>query len=340
MGRVHKALTRADQWRDMSQPIGRPAGAREGDEQLIKAGAAPVRDFDLTTEYDSAAVTGQPYGESSGADDVLLDWEIERLSESLPSPAMRTHPTRTVDVNSLAIDERLSAIRGEPLASERYRTIAMRLINAVANGRVKTIVVTSADDGEGKTTIAANLAWAMARASGNKVLLLDANVASPTLAARLGIEAAATWSELLNGRASMQTETMVRIESGPLTVLAIRPEPGHGQGDGFLGGKKAAALLDELRAGFDLVFIDAPSLLESVEAQWLVTIADAAVIVARSGRTKGHRLASVRRIVPKSKRLGVVLNDLPVKGGRPRTKPGRLKSKDERLGSSADYSPR
>jgi Mrp family chromosome partitioning ATPase len=78
---------------------------------------------------------------------------------------------------------------------------------------------------------------------------------------------------------------------------------------------------------FDLVLIDAPALLESEDARWLAEVSDGTVLIARGGITDGRRLTAARKLVPKSKRLGIVLNDVPEKSAamrdlRRRTRPG------------------
>ena len=68
-------------------------------------------------------------------------------------------------------------------------------------------------------------------------------------------------------------------------------------------------VIAEVATRFDLVVVDSPAILESPEAQRLAAVLDGAVIVARAGYTHHSKVTAARKLVPKERRLGVVLNE-------------------------------
>src|SRR5205085_5226826 len=103
-------------------------------------------------------------------------------------------PRQIVNVKSLKIAPHVAALAGgDALAAERYRTLAVRLSTLAARRKIKSVVVTSAYAGEGKSTVAANLAWTLARRGERRVLLLDASLNGASLNHLLGVQPARGW---------------------------------------------------------------------------------------------------------------------------------------------------
>src|SRR6185503_9760263 len=102
-----------------------------------------------------------------------------------------------ININGLSLDPHLVALTGsDALACERYRTLAVRVCAIAARRKLKTLLVTSAEEGEGKSVIAMNLAWMMAKRDNRRVLLIDASLRSTYSSSMLNIAPARGWLEM------------------------------------------------------------------------------------------------------------------------------------------------
>ena len=122
-----------------------------------------------------------------------------------------------------------------------------------------SLIVVSSLKGEGKTTVAANLAIAYAR-TGKRIIAMDADLRSPELALRLGLESTPGLSTVLAGDATLEEAVRVVEPFGDnLRVLPGGPPPPNPSE--LLGSARMAQLFDELVADSDLVIVDTPPLL-------------------------------------------------------------------------------
>ena len=167
----------------------------------------------------------------------------------------------------------------------------MRYFNV--DRELRTLMVVSAAPGDGKTTIARHLASAAAR-MGSRVLLLETDLRRPTLAQQLDLPPRRGLSDVLIGAVSM-TEGIQRVElTGPsqggsrghaLDVLVagatLPPNPGE-----LIESRTMGTLLEQARAGYDLVVIDTPPLTAVSDAFPLLEKVDGVVIVGRVGRNR------------------------------------------------------
>jgi capsular exopolysaccharide synthesis family protein len=162
---------------------------------------------------------------------------------------------------------------------------------------VRTIVVTSAVSGEGKSTVAVNLATAAALA-GSRVLLVDADLRRPVLATRLGITARYGLSEVLAAIAepsdaivTVPIEGVGRAVGSEIAVLAAGMQPPSPIT--LFERPRAQEILAGLRDDYDLVIIDSPPATVVADAKVLVEHVDGVVLVSRLGhvsREAVHRL--------------------------------------------------
>jgi capsular exopolysaccharide synthesis family protein len=244
-----------------------------------------------------------------------------------PSPVAFDDPVEkcgAIDIPARGLDPHLAALVGDDvLARERYNTLAVRLVNLAAKRNFKTILVTSAAEGEGKTTVAINLAAVLAKQSERKVLLIDGDLRRNSVARTLGIKPAHGWVDLAEGRCQI-SDAVVRLNPGGLYVLADcqsdssspRREAGRSENAeaavDLLTSTRAERLLKELEQSFQFVIFDAPSILDFAESQRLASMADGTVLVVRAGRTNYNAVGNALKLVPKERRIGVVLNQSTV----------------------------
>jgi capsular exopolysaccharide synthesis family protein len=192
---------------------------------------------------------------------------------------------------------------GSP-AEDAFRRLRANLF--ALDGRANTIVLTSADPKEGKSTVAANLARSIAQ-SGRTVIVVDGDSRIPALHSKLGGSNAVGLTSVLTAQVSLAGA--IQPTSTPrLSILASGPPAEH-PGD-LLGSPKLRLLIENLAGAFDVVIVDSPPLLHTSDALTLASIADGYVLVARQGCVSADNLraacAQLSRVG--SRPLGVVVN--------------------------------
>lgn len=201
-------------------------------------------------------------------------------------------------------------VRSDPRGAraESFRRLRTNLqFFDMADG-LRTVAVTSALRGEGKSTVAANLALALAEA-GSRVVLVDGDLRRPSVAGYLGVEGSVGLSTVLIGRASLAD--VVQPWGEPhLHVLpagAVPPNPSE-----LVGSASMVWVLRELAAEYDFVVVDTPPLLPVTDAAILARLVDGAIMVAGAGRVRRHDLEGALAALETvgARLLGVVLNHL------------------------------
>ncbi|HET7825261.1 MAG TPA: CpsD/CapB family tyrosine-protein kinase [Anaeromyxobacter sp.] len=186
-------------------------------------------------------------------------------------------------------------------AAEQYRVLHQRLVRLAARRPLRVVAVTSAGRREGRTTTAANLALTAAQ-EGRVTVLVEGDLRHASLAALLGLAPRAGLAEVIEGKAELG-QAVARL--GPLAVLCA----GGDGADTPLRSARALAVVEQLRAAYDLVVIDAPPAIAFADGDRLVGAADAALLVVRAGTTPRQ----VVRLALESlgdRAVGVVLNDV------------------------------
>jgi capsular exopolysaccharide synthesis family protein len=193
----------------------------------------------------------------------------------------------------------------ESLAAEKFRFLGIRLRYLQQKRRLKCMVVTSCVAGEGKSTVAGNLACALAGSKQQKVLLLEGDLRRPSLAQQLGLEALPGLSELLESSSDLPTN-VYRLESLALWILpAGKPSLNPLE---ILQMGKLSALMDRLEAVFDWIVIDSPPVLPLADTSIWMRRADGILFVTRPGTTAKRQLQRSLEAIEQSKLLGAVLN--------------------------------
>jgi capsular exopolysaccharide synthesis family protein len=173
---------------------------------------------------------------------------------------------------------------------------------------LKVLTVSSSLSSEGKSSIAANLAVAMAE-TGARVLLVDADLRRPAVAGLLGIEGAVGLTTVLLGRAQV-TDVVQPWGASGLEVLpsgAVPPNPSE-----LLGSPAMRRLLGELRARYDYVVLDTTPLLAVADAAILSRLAVGALVGANVSRVRRHQFAEALQTLERvdARILGVALNQV------------------------------
>jgi tyrosine-protein kinase Etk/Wzc len=191
--------------------------------------------------------------------------------------------------------------------AEAYRTLRTNLIFSQAVQKLRTLVVTSAAPGEGKTTTAGNLAVSFAQ-QGMRVLIVDCDLRRSRLHKMFSISREPGLTEFVLGQIDQDAAIRETAVTGLYVLASGHPPPNPAE---LLGGSKMRDALVALSGAFDLVVLDSPPLLAASDAAILATLADGVVLVVRAGATEIEagqqaiaQLASVGARV-----VGAVLND-------------------------------
>jgi polysaccharide biosynthesis transport protein len=201
-----------------------------------------------------------------------------------------------------------------PLVEAFRSTRATLSLYSVGNGKPYVVAVTSANGGEGKTTVVANLAMAMAT-SGKRVLAISADLRKPTLYGYFPDAAGAGLLDVLSGSRDLHRATAyVNLNGssavgGCLDLLATKErfrDPAR-----LFESSNITRLLDDARHGYDVILIDSPPLLQTPEAAIIAGLADASLIVGRAGkltRDDAHRALECLATAHATN-LGVIVSD-------------------------------
>lgn len=190
--------------------------------------------------------------------------------------------------------------------SEQYRTIRTNIQFSSVDEEIRSIVVTSAGPGEGKSTTAANLAVVYAQ-QGKRVLLIDADLRKSTVHYTFRVENIYGLTRVLMKQVSLveaaqpcDVEHLDILPSGP-----IPPNPAE-----LLASKHMEELLNEAKEIYDIIILDTPPVLAVSDAQILSNRVDASVLVVSSGRTEQEAAKKAKDVLNagKGKLIGVVLN--------------------------------
>jgi capsular exopolysaccharide synthesis family protein len=248
---------------------------------------------------------------------LLQDWmdqrlrSVDEISAALQLPILGVVPHIQGGKTAMA---RGMEVHVEPMSevSEAYRTIRTAVYFGVPEGQDNTVLVTSPAPGDGKTTMASNLAIAMAQA-GHSVLLVDCDFRRPRQHRIFGLKDDVGLSSVLAGEQPI--DKAIQATAVPnLAMLPCGPIPSNPSE--ILNSQVFADTIDELKGKYDHVVIDSPPVNPVTDARILAASADVTIIVVRADK-------STRKLAENAKEsllgvganlLGVVVNDAPRSG--------------------------
>lgn len=242
--------------------------------------------------------------------------ELGDLLGGLPLLARVPPPAKKVQER----DELVMIAQPKHQSAEAFRLLRANLeFVRLGGGDVRTIIVTSAAEREGKSTTAANLAVAAARA-GKKVALVDLDLRRPYLDRFFRLTLVDGVTDVLLGRLPLE-RALQRIDLDLGTAAARRPEP-NGNGNGaqmhaaetgvldvlvsgplppnpgeFVGLPRLADVIARLREAYEMVLIDSPPLLRVGDALTLASQADGLLVVARLKLLRRPMVRELRRLL-------------------------------------------
>ncbi len=245
---------------------------------------------------------------------IALALAREQIDETIVDPAdieRRLGLPVLGSVPEAETDTPLNELR-DPKANltEAYLSAQTALTFATDHGLPRSIVVTSTRPAEGKSTTAHAFAYLAAR-GGERVLLIDGDMRSPTLHKSLGTDNMLGLSAVLAGAASLK-ETIQKVEQLPFDAMTAGASPPSTVE--LLRGQHFAEMLRELQDMYDFVVIDAPPVMGLADAPIIASMVEATVFVTEFHGVKArHALQALERLQQAHARIaGGILTKLPV----------------------------
>jgi protein-tyrosine kinase len=192
----------------------------------------------------------------------------------------------------------------DPILVEQFRRLAATLHHAQATNNVRTVMVTSATPGDGKTQTAINLALILSESYGRKVLLVDADLRRPAIRDVSHIPDVVGLADGLRAKAD-QKLTVFQLTSRLSLLPAGRPDPDPMSG---LTSSRMGQILSDAAKRYDWVVVDAPPVGTVADASILSEMVDATLLVVRARQTSCALTQKAIDAIGRERILGVVLN--------------------------------
>lgn len=228
---------------------------------------------------------------------------VQEKDRPISSKEVISLPSTQFDVPSFPL------FQSGSLAAEQFRKLRTFLIKKEP---LKTVMVTSALQGEGKTFVAANLAVGIAFDLHLHALLVDCDLRNPSLGQQFGQTDGKGLSDFLAGQASIpdlithtKLERLTLISGGSIPVNPAE----------LVGSKKMEAMVGEIKNRYDdrYIILDTTPILATAEPEILTKLVDGIILVVRAGFTPRETVQQAVNIIGKEKLLGVILNQVEFK---------------------------
>lgn len=284
-------------------------------EELRKAGISFPEPIVKTTEADASKVLKQVASVEKGmlqAPRTTFDTAVNNLQHGSAQPSPSIDATITVRATSFRFDLNLAKLASTGFVTpdmprsriaDEFRVLKRPLLGNVSGDRVvpikhaNLIMVTSSVPGEGKTFSAINLAMSIAMELDKTVLLVDADVARPSLPKVLGLPHGKGLLDVLKNKSIDLSEVLIRTNIEKLSILQAGTQ--HAQATELLASAEMARLLDEISMRYTdrIIIFDSPPLLVTTEARVLATQMGQIVFVVNAENTLQsdvlHALATI-----------------------------------------------
>jgi succinoglycan biosynthesis transport protein ExoP len=227
--------------------------------------------------------------------------EPSEAAEVFDAPVLCSVPKQ----RQISADPLVALKRGGSPTGEAYRALRTAIRFRESSHRLKTVLVTSAAAGDGKSTIAANLAIAMSL-DGAKVILIDADLRRTRLSGMFKLPTGPGLTDVLLDKVKLP-DALAAWSAG-LSILQVGSytlNPSEA-----LGSPQMVQVLENAKKLADIVIVDAPPVLPVADPSVLAALVDGTVLVCRWGRTSLHAAESTRAVLENvgADVIGVVLN--------------------------------
>ena len=230
--------------------------------------------------------------------------------DRIPEPQGKI--TKTTPEDEVLDNRLVSFFQPGSIAAEQFRKLRTHLIRPGSANPPRTILVTSAFSGEGKSLVAINLAISIAIELHSHAVLVDCDLRNPTMSRWFGYPKASGLSDYLLQKAELP-ELLIKTQLDKLTLLCggtTQDNPVE-----LIGSHKMDAMVEELKARYEdrYIIMDSSPILATTEPNVLNKIVDGILFVVRAGETPRESVQQAIKLLEKDKIMGVVLNDLEFK---------------------------
>ena len=198
--------------------------------------------------------------------------------------------------------------------TEAYRNIRTNLEFSNIDKEIKTIVVTSSKQNEGKTTVVSNLGVSFAALENKKILILDADLRNPSVHRAFDISNTNGLTDVLKGsKTYAECVKKTKIENlHVLTTGTMPPNPSE-----LLNSNKMRSFVEELKSHYDYIFIDTPPIAIVTDASVVSTYADGVIMVvgAKEVDVDMAKIAKERLDKVNANILGAIMNKYSADNG-------------------------
>ena len=167
--------------------------------------------------------------------------------------------------------------------AEQFRTLRSRLMRMRETQPLQTILISSAIPAEGKTMVSTNLAYALVRQRGSRVLLVDADLRSPRVHTLLGAPSAPGLADYLQNTAATELEVMQRGREEGLCFIPAGNHVLHPSE--LISSDRMKHFLERVKPAFEWIIIDSPPALPVADASVLGGLVDGVLFVVRANAT-------------------------------------------------------
>jgi capsular exopolysaccharide synthesis family protein len=271
------------------------------------------RDVGRDTGAESAPVA-PPWdlGRDESGLTLLPDRAVPHLASTAPGEVVRpAEPVLTPEGRLTrfrgregAVGERLVSATSWPVLVEQFRSLAASLHQAQQEQQLRSLVVTSAAPGDGKSLVAANLALTLSESYRRKVLLIDADLRRPSLHQLFNVPGTGGLSAGLKAKEHVQV-SLVQITD----MLTLLPG-GRSEANPVAGlvSSRMKRIIAEAVTRFDWVIVDTPPVGVLADGRVVSDLVDAAILVVRAGVTRFADVHAAVETIGRERIVGVVLN--------------------------------
>ncbi len=225
---------------------------------------------------------------------------------------------KTLDIGGIAPrslqpqGNKLATLNGLSSVVEAYRMLRTSVLLSSAGKPPRTIMVTSSQPGEGKTTTVVNTAISLAQL-GASVLVIDADLRRPAVHKTFKLPHTRGLSSYLSGSNSQIEDFIIKLAIPNLSVLTSGPVPPNPAE--LVSSDRMKDLLSYLCGKYDHIIVDSPPLISVTDPVILSTMVDGSILVVQSGRSTRDLVRRARQELNSvgAKVFGVVLNNVDVK---------------------------
>lgn len=201
--------------------------------------------------------------------------------------------------------------------SESYKIIRSSVLLSTPDNPPATILITSTEPGDGKSTTSVNFARSLSMLQEGKVLIVDCDLRKPRLHAYMGIKInrEKSLSSYLAGITATHEEIILQRDELPFDVIAAGPLPPNPTE--LLASERMRSLLDSLKEQYTHIVLDSPPLFGAIDGLNLSTMVDGTILITRAEKTtKGLYSKVIQRLHSVNARvLGTIINAAVIKRG-------------------------